>query len=55
MPKQAIDYIKSLEEFDAEIFKKITGLDSENDEVTKAIKLLEERGKLKDGKILTNN
>jgi DNA-directed RNA polymerase sigma subunit (sigma70/sigma32) len=31
MPKEAIEYLKSLEEFDAEIFKEITGLDSDGE------------------------
>lgn len=51
MPKEAIEYLQSLEEFDAKIFKKITGIDID-DEVSKVIKLLKDKGKIKDGKII---
>ena len=55
MPKAAIDFLKELPEFDAQIFKEITGIDvtkKEDKKIEAAIKLLEEKGKLKDGKII---
>ena len=53
MPKAAIDYLKSLPEFDADIFKKITGIDVRKDkDVEEAIKLLQNKGMIKDGKII---
>ena len=33
MPREAIEYVKSLPEFDAEMFKIITGIDVNNDQV----------------------
>lgn len=56
MPKEAIEYLKSLPEFVAEDFESITGLKAgpvEDEEVKAAIELLEKKGKLKDGKILS--
>lgn len=46
MPKEALDYIKSIPEFDADIFEKITGIDVEHeDEIVELT--LEEVAKLK--------
>jgi len=45
MPQEAIDYVKSLPEFDAEIFKRITGLHDKKHTITidgKEIELSEE-------------
>jgi len=42
-----------LPNFDSQIFKDITGIDiTESNDIEKAIKLLEENGKIKDGKII---
>jgi len=45
------DFFTSLPNFDAEIFFKITGIKLDDD-VEKAIKLLTEKGRIKDGKII---
>jgi hypothetical protein len=43
----------SLPAFNADIFKEITGIDvKQDDEVEKAIKLLTEKGRIKDGKVI---
>jgi len=55
MPKETIEYIKSLPEFNADIFYTITWIDVKDNEVSeveKAIKLLQEKGKIVDWKIL---
>jgi len=53
MPQDAIDYLMSLPEWDEATFTQITGLipAKKDDEIKKAIKLLQEKGKIKDGKI----
>lgn len=51
--KEDKEKVKKLPNFDAEIFYEISGIRVDNDdEVDNAIKLLTEKGKLKDGKIL---
>jgi hypothetical protein len=47
MPQKAIDYLKSLPEFDAEIFKKITGIDVQSPDSNQEIcgKVVEIDGK----------
>jgi len=54
--KELIDLIKSVDYIDTvpalEVFKEITGIVEEDDEVAKDIKLLEQKGKLVDGRIL---
>jgi hypothetical protein len=54
MPQDAIDYLMSLPEWDEAIFTRITGLvpTKKDDEIEKAIKLLQEKGRIKDGKII---
>lgn len=52
IPQEAIDYLCSLPEFVADIFTKITEIKLDDD-VAKAIKLLESKGKIQDGKIIT--
>ena len=42
MPKQTIDFLKSLPEFDPEIFKAVTGIDCDNDSKAKARELREQ-------------
>ncbi len=47
MPIEAIEYLKSLPEFDANIFKRVTGIDVEaqtDDKTEEAIALLKEKG-----------
>ena len=47
------DWYLSLPNFDATIFEEITGINvKQDDEIEKAIKLLESKGRIKDGKIL---
>jgi len=49
MPKQTIDYLRSLPEFDASIFKAVTGFDSEESEAkTKARELREKADELRE-------
>ena len=51
---EMIKKIKKLPNFNPDIFEEITGIniDSDNDKIKKAIKFLEEKGKIKNGKIL---
>jgi hypothetical protein len=46
MPQDAIDYVVSLPEFDAKIFKEITGIDVNeiDDKTEEAMKLLKKKG-----------
>jgi hypothetical protein len=46
MPKDALEYVKSLPEFDAEVFRRVTGIDvsAADDATENAIKLLKENG-----------
>jgi len=39
MPTKAIDYLKSLDEWDADIFKEVTGIDAKNDLHGKEVKV----------------
>ena len=44
MPKQALDYVKSLPEFNEEMFKRITGISIEDDRTEEAMELLKSKG-----------
>jgi len=54
IPKEALDYIKSIPEFDAEIFKEITGIDVAKDDgkktelLNKAQELIDTANELKE-------
>ena len=54
LPQERKDKLFAIPEFDSEVFKQITGLDVQrkDDEIEKAIKLLEAKGRIKDGKIV---
>ena len=55
LPQDSKEKLLAIPELDVEIFSKITGIDVrkvEDEDIKKAIELLEAKGKIKDGKII---